>query len=240
MLTRVIGHSVHAVELVQGIGWNVMLAVIPVILAYLFTWLIQSRQTRGRVGSELLAALIFGSWLAFLPNTVYLMTEWRHFLRDAEVMDPLDMLIKARDIPSFRLSGPAGFFTLYMAIGILRFIYSIRPMERVLRGWRVPFPLVAPVLFILISIGVYLGLVVRLNSWNVVSHPGVVIYSISRITRHPMLMVVIGLFALFLWVIYEAGDLWADGIADRWAALTKRSGGVRTRPASGGASRGKV
>ena len=63
--------------------WNVFLAVIPVGLAYTIRLLVNQDGTiRPMLRAPVL--LLWLVWLAFLPNTCYLLTEWRHFLNVVE------------------------------------------------------------------------------------------------------------------------------------------------------------
>ena len=65
------------------------------------------------------------------------------------------------------------------------------------------------------SLGVYLGLIERLNSWNVVNHPAYVLRVTLIALTTPHLVRVISAFAVLLWIIYQLGDVWADGMALR-------------------------
>src|SRR4051812_24569935 len=60
--------------------WNLALAAIPVPAAYAFASRVRTaKASRSRlpVASAAVLGLV---WLVFLPNSCYLMTEWRHFL----------------------------------------------------------------------------------------------------------------------------------------------------------------
>jgi uncharacterized membrane protein len=84
----------------------------------------------------------------------------------------------------------------------------------------------------LISLGVYLGLILRLNSWDLVSDPDSVFLPISKIPGNHLLLVVLVVFALFLWGLYEALDIWVDGMLLRWEVIAKRHNGGPS-PAAG-------
>lgn len=205
--------------LAKNVTWNAMLALIPVVLAYIILW----TASRGKSSfvRNLVVAVLSIVWFVFLPNTCYLLTEWRHFLG---VLDANDLFLRSQaDRWVFiELSLWWLFYFLYSGFGMLTFALAIRPMEHlaVTRGaatwfWAVPF-------FVALSLGVYLGLVLRFNSWDLVSNPRPIWQAIVDIGGRPVLGAFILTFGLFLWVAYEAVDVWVDGLADRWSRVTGR------------------
>lgn len=211
--------------LVRNVLWNGMLAVIPVALAQIVFWLSNMRGSKPI--RNILITLLSLVWLAFLPNTCYLLTEWRHFLFWVDVRDPF---------VSPRLGGPllekivamSVFYLLYSGFGMLTFALAIRPMKYLacrrgaaVRFWAVPF-------FIALSIGVYLGLVLRFNTWDLISRPRLVWSALVDLGSRARLLTFIFAFGLFLWAAYEAMDIWIDGLRDRWDHITGK--GQRVRP----------
>lgn len=212
--------------------WNLALAAVPVALGYLFA----SRRWSGagRGGLTRAAWVAVGLlWLAFVPNTGYLLTEWRHFL---EHVDRRGLALGAQDDPRLLLAiaTRACFYAAYSGFGVLALTLAVRPVERRLREARVPFAAAAPVLFGLISLGVYLGLVLRLNSWDLWERPGRVLEAIADVPARPWLASAVVLFAAGLWGLYEAVDLWLDAAAERvrprLARLARPLSRVAARP----------
>jgi uncharacterized membrane protein len=198
----------------RWILWNLSLAAIPVVAAYLLAAGVQGwtlRRRRVPWPAWLPLALI---WFAFLPNTCYLLTEWRHFLfdehftglRDAAETNRVLMLAVARQ---------GLFFLGYSGFGVLCFALSIRPIERTLREARVPLLPWAIPFFVLTSLGVYLGLIVRLNSWDLVTRPAYVLITAFQALMNPLLLQTILSFAVLLWLLYETVDIWVDGFSTR-------------------------
>lgn len=203
--------------LVRNVLWNGMLAVIPVVLAQVVLWL--SGMHGSRTIRNLAIAALSLVWFAFLPNTCYLLTEWRHFLFWVDVRDPFT---------SPRLGGPllekivamSVFYLLYSGFGILTFALAIRPMKYLaskrgaaVRFWAIPF-------FTALSIGVYLGLVLRFNTWDLISRPGMVWSALVDLGGRARLLAFILAFGLFLWGAYETTDIWIDGLKERWNRIT--------------------
>ena len=73
---------------IPNVIWNLFLAVLPVVLAFVIArGARRDRQATGHVRWGLWAPLAF-VWLLFLPNSCYLLTEWRHYL-DTLTQSPL-------------------------------------------------------------------------------------------------------------------------------------------------------
>jgi len=189
-----------------------MLAMIPVFAAYGLKTLLAVRPTallRYLLGSPL--ALV---WFVFLPNTCYLLTEWRHYLLP---LDAYNLYLRAGDDTMLLLRLVMGslFYLLYALFGMLAFTMAIRPVERMairrgvaVRFWAVPF-------FAAISLGVYLGLVLRFNSWDLATCPGQIWKATVEVGGRPLLALMILGFGAFLWASYEALDIWLDGFKQR-------------------------
>ncbi len=202
--------------------WNILLALIPVGLGQLLAanvekWTYKRRRVPLAAWTPL--ALL---WLLFLPNTCYLLTEWRHFLfdtgsitlrQDALVYPPLKLEVAAQGL----------FFAVYSAIGVLCFGLSIRPVACCLKRQRVRLlPLAVP-FFLLTSLGVYMGLNIRLNSWDLVTRPERVFRIAFHALTTPLLIAIIIGFAGLLWLLYEVIDIWIEGVERRVKAFGQRS-----------------
>jgi uncharacterized membrane protein len=203
------------------ISWNLFLAAIPVGLGYAAAWLGQALGERSRPWLWApLGALLIG-WLIFLPNSSYLFTEPRHLL---SAVERHDLWTRAHTDPwaAKRLAFWLGVSIFYVAAGAITFTLSVRPVKALACARGVAAPLWAGPFFALISLGVYLGLVVRLNSWDLLTRPAVVLDSAAGALARPFLLAAILLFGLFLWLVYEVLDIWVDGCALRWSRWVRK------------------
>ena len=192
---------------------NISLALVPVVLANVIRLLVNQDGTI----RPLLRAPVFilgMAWLAFLPNTCYLLTEWRHFLA---LVDYAHLGTRIQGDPSavIMLMEITLFYFVFSAIGVLAFALAIRPIARIakMRGmnlwvWGAPF-------FLLMSLGVYLGLVLRFNSWELIYKLGEIWASVLQLAFHPTRSLFILIFAAILWLVYLVIDIWVDGLALR-------------------------
>lgn len=208
--------------------WNLFLAVIPVVAAYLLVW-VDRRISRTRRGVAL--ASLGSLWLAFLPNSCYLMTEWRHFL-----FNPHFQAIRAatnpNDLSVLRVAKHAIFFLGYSGFGVLCFVMAIRPVVRLMKRYGFRPARFAPPFYFAVALGVYLGLILRLNSWDLVADPlGVLNSSIRAILNPPLLAVMIA-FAGVLALLYELIDIWFDGLSLRISRYGNASRRLVIVPAS--------
>jgi uncharacterized membrane protein len=196
-------------DIPQGVVWNLVLAVVPVVLGYGLAW------TLGRGAKQPLLKLLIGlplalAWLAFLPSACYLLMEWRDLL----VQPPWSGLLDDRQ-GMLRTVKWALFFLLYSGAGVLLFTLAIRPVEQWLRG-TMPHPVVlAPFLFFLVSLGVYLSLYRDLSGLDLFRRPLWVAHSTRGALTNTALLLPLGLFAALLWAVYEGVDLWVDGFTSR-------------------------
>jgi uncharacterized membrane protein len=151
--------------------WNLFLAVIPVALGYVVAVVGKYAAARRNVALWCGFVAFLLLWLAFVPNTCYLITEWRHLL---DRVDSRDLYQQSKQQPQLLIyiCILGLFYLCYSGLGVLSFTLAIRPVERLLRQRRFPFLKVAPVLFSMLSLAVYLGLIVRLNSWDLWQRPG--------------------------------------------------------------------
>ncbi len=200
----------------RWIAWNIFLAVIPVMAAYLLAagaqaWTVRRRRVPWIVWLPLILV-----WFAFLPNTCYLLTEWRHFLFDAHFTTLRDAADTNR-VLMLRVARQGLFFLIYSGVGVLCYTLSIRPIEQLLRAARAPLLLWAVPFFFLTSLGVYMGLIVRLNSWDIVTRPGHVLNIAVRAITNLLLLKTILIFAVLLWILYELVNIWVDGVVARLA-----------------------
>jgi uncharacterized membrane protein len=72
---------------------------------------------------------------------------------------------------------------------------------------------VVPAIFLLCSVGVYIGLVDRVNSWDPLNLRTITVIASApvHIASSPLLAIVVVLFAAFLWMFYRAATT-------RWVA----------------------
>lgn len=199
------------IDILPGVAWNTFLALIPVGLAYLINGIYHTKSYA--ILKKVSIAFLGLIWFIFLPNTCYLLTEWRHFLVEVGSSN-LHMRWQNNSISALSLMIRTLFYLCYSGVGILTFAAAIRPVSRIIGNyiklWIIGIPF-----FILMSLGVYLGLILRFNSWDILSRPHEIWWTIARIFYKPELAGLIILFAGFLWISYTAMDIWLDGFMCR-------------------------
>lgn len=205
----------------RWIAWNLFLAVIPVVAAYV-AWAGLTRWPARRYPLLLILWIpLLVVWLAFLPNTCYLLTEWRHlFIEDGLRESVLRAEYDRAAMLSIAKWGL--FFLLYSGAGAACFVLSIRPIHGLIRRSGISGVLVGIPFFLLTSVGVYLGLIVRLNSWDLANRPDYVWQSWMQAVENPTVLKVVIVFAALLWLLYWIGDVWVDGFRARFHAVMKR------------------
>lgn len=128
--------------------WNLVLAWLPLVLAGLLV----VTYARSRSSLELLT--VGAVWLIFLPNAPYVLTDFVHLGFEHRLFDTVL-------IGSFALTA--------LALGFVSLVLVQLVVTRIggaLLGW-----LVAIGSLFAASFGIYLGRVLRFNSWDVISRP---------------------------------------------------------------------
>jgi uncharacterized membrane protein len=166
--------------------WNLFLAWIPFALALLL-------YDRHRRGARLVQLLALGLlWLLFFPNAPYIVTDFR-YLTDltGKTFWFEGLLIGTAAVTGLLL----GFMSLYLIQAIVRRVAGTR------YAWLFVFVALA-----LSSVGVYLGRVLRWNSWDVFVRPGSLLAELARVLvdpfAHPRPIAMTILFTSFLLASY--------------------------------------
>jgi uncharacterized membrane protein len=149
----------------SGLIWNLFLAWIPFALAVAVYdgW----RRKRARGTLVVLGAL----WLLFFPNAPYIVTDFVHLERTADAPYWYD----AVTVSAFAWTGVLlGFASLFLVQTV------VRQWRGVVAGW-----VFAAVALALGSLGIYLGRVLRLNSWDALEHPSVLPRIMHAVARDP-------------------------------------------------------
>jgi uncharacterized membrane protein len=191
------------------VAWNLFLALIPVLLAVSIAglnWRFPALRAKWWVWAPL--GLL---WLGFLPNTCYLLTEWRHFL-DLITRDSPFVRSAAHDKNDLVwLIALIAFYVLYTGIGLLSFSMAIWPLDRLVRAGK----MLKALFFSACSLGVYLGLIKRLNTWDAWRHPLTVVLAALHTLTNPFLLVLIVAFAGVIWLNYWIFEVFVDGLLAR-------------------------
>ena len=206
--------------------WNLFLAIVPVVLAFTIARGVRrERQATGRTRWLLWGPLAV-VWLAFLPNSCYLLTEWRHYF---ETLTRSPLYAQARQGGDGRMDFfvVTGFYLVYSGAGLLAFFLAVWPLDRLTRPRLGRLGAVMrPLIFPLCALGVYLGLMRgRFNSWDLVSGARVadLLATAGQVFQRPTLLLFIILFGALLWLFYAAFDIWMDGAAWRLSQRRSRS-----------------
>ena len=162
---------VTAYRLASGSGdldyllWNLALAWVPFVAALALD---DVRSTPLSLQLPLLAL-----WLAFFPNAPYLVTDLIH-------IDPADRTFAS-------VLGDVALVSV-APVGLALGFSSLMLVERVVRGrFGARTALVVAVLSLVVaSLGIYLGRVVRLNSWDLLTRPRVVGSVLHQLVRNPL------------------------------------------------------
>jgi uncharacterized membrane protein len=156
--------------------WNLFLAWVPYRIS---AWLTQTGGRTAFRGVKLVPAIIrvtgLIAWLLFIPNSFYILTDLYHLAdnhRSTRVPEWFDLIL----ILSFAMNG------LLLGIRSTRQVEKLlAPDASFLRRWAFLYPVMW-----LNGWGVYIGRVLRYNSWDIVANPIDLLGDIFRMIVHPL------------------------------------------------------
>ncbi len=146
--------------------WNLFLAWLPLV----FAWLLVKRLGASAWLSLQSMALTF-LWLAFLPNSFYMITDFIHLHATGEVGLLYDIVM----LSSFIFNSlVVGFMSLYMVHRELLLRIRRRDAHMIVAG----------ILFVC-SFAIYLGRYLRWNTWDVLVKPAGILFDVSDYIINP-------------------------------------------------------
>ncbi|KZS41228.1 hypothetical protein AWE51_22750 [Aquimarina aggregata] len=143
--------------------WNLFLACIP----YLVTFLLGIKTT-----NRFVFWLGFTIWLVFLPNAPYILTDLQHIRISTLQTIWFDVLL----ILSFAING--------MIIGFV----SLQMMQKLLQAQfsKLKTHIIINATLLLCGFGIYLGRVLRWNSWDILQNPLAILSDIFKRVLFPI------------------------------------------------------
>ncbi|NNT71731.1 DUF1361 domain-containing protein [Flavobacterium sp. IMCC34852] len=164
--------------------WNVFLAFIP----YVITLHLLTLDLKKTAQFKVLA--IMGIWLAFVPNAFYIITDLVHLVNSDGHIFWLDLII----LSSYALIG--------FAFGIL----SLLDFEKILYQFTTVkiTSLIIPIICFLCGIGIYIGRILRYNSWDIISNPFELAYDLFQMAislKSILFSIHFGVFIYFSFLI---------------------------------------
>lgn len=169
--------------IIENFHWmtfNILLALLAVLLSWLFY----------KAKKGIIKIIFLITWLIFVPNTIYIFTDILHLMRQVNKMN---------------LFGAIILFTQYAALfitGFLTYILSLYLIEKKLKHLRF---LIIGINF-LIGIGILLGRIHRLNSWDIILNMEKVGNATIEIISSPKLIslsILFGLLGNFIYFLFK-------------------------------------
>ena len=149
--------------------WNTLLALIPLGLSaglFRVRW-----RRRGALGWTVLWWTGVVAFVAFLPNAPYVVTDGIHLVRRLEMN------------PSWVRSGILVLgFSLFFLVGLEAYALCIQNLRRYLGRTIVPLELA---IHGLCAVGIYLGRVLRFNSWDLLGNGHAILHAAHKTVTQP-------------------------------------------------------
>lgn len=131
--------------------WNLFLAFIP----YFFISYLKSQISLHK--NKFKTTLILLAWLLFLPNSFYILTDLIHLSQSSKHLIWFDLVV----------------FSSYALVGFTVGILSLVEFENIIMNYSSSLftHLIIPLICFLCGVGIYLGRILRYNSWDILSNP---------------------------------------------------------------------
>ena len=171
--------------------WNLFLAWLPLAFAVRLIHILRRKLWSSWEGLTWTVL-----WLAFLPNSFYMISDFIHI----------------QDVPSANVLYDVFMFTSFIYTGVVLGFSSLYLIHLKLRQ-RLPTRLadfcVGLTLFIC-SVGVYIGRDLRWNSWNLLTNPGGLLFDIADRLEHPSAypQMILAIVSFFVLLVIMYGLLW--------------------------------
>lgn len=166
----------------QWMFTNILLALIPVLFG-------QIMYRNKNIFIALAAGII---WFLFLPNSIYLLTDFVNLVDDTKILSGLSLVI---DI---------FMYAILMAIGVVTFIIAVVPFEKILirtnKKINVFFSIF--ILNFFVGFGLVLGRFLRVNSWEVITNPLNVFVKSIAVIQIDKFFVWVVVFAIISQIVY--------------------------------------
>ncbi|TYQ27907.1 DUF1361 domain-containing protein [Pseudanabaena sp. UWO310] len=195
----------------QWMSWNLFLAIVPCLLSFIL-FIKRSPKRLPKNITWWLGLIVF---ILFLPNAPYIITDIIHFVDDVRTPEISDNGIIFVLIPQY---------TIFILCGFQCYVISLMRLIQYL-GWlklieRITFMEVG--MNFICAIGVYLGRVNRLNSWDVFTQPQYVMQHVFQNLENPnfffgtilFFLVFTSLYYVFKWINLAIAFYWQNH-ADR-------------------------
>jgi len=169
------------------LNWNLALAWLPLLLA----WTLKKR-LRNHPWLNWRSLVLTAMWLAFLPNSFYLVSDFVHLHDSREVSLLYDVVLFA----SFAFNGlTLGFISVYLVHKEL--LAKIRARDA---------HLVIAAVLLLSGFAIYVGRNLRWNTWDVLFNPAGLLFAISdrfiNSGSHPQMFTITLIFFALLASLY--------------------------------------
>lgn len=166
--------------------YNLILAFLPL----LFIWLYFAFR------NKLIKGLFLILWLFYLPNSIYIITDLIHLFEDWAKLTYTEKLIVLFQHITFEL------------LGLFAFLLAMYPFEKIVRKsqWKKQTTQILVGLNFLLGFAMVLGRVDRVNSWNIITDPSLVVRStIHTLTSFDLfsLAILFGLFANLFYFLFR-------------------------------------
>jgi len=163
--------------------WNLFLAGIPFAITQVF------KKYKQLQSLKIVTLIGFSSWLLFLPNSPYIITDLVHLHNDKSNLLWFDLFL----VFVFAFNG--------LLLGLLSMLDMFTMICEQYGNKIAKYALL--IVSLLCGYGIYLGRFLRFNSWDITTKPVTLILKIAQSLREPNAWLMTFAFGAFLWILFS-------------------------------------
>lgn len=204
----------YLIHLVRDVGTTYVVGAVAITLGLMgFDLWWHRRNTNMPMSRSLRWWLGFFTFVAFLPNAPYVLTDVIHLIRDIR-SGYSAWIVTLALIPMY---------LVFMAVGFQSYVLSLINLGKYLQkeGWGKYILPTEITLHILSAIGIYLGRFIRFNSWDIVTNPDELVMTVLNdlVGKRPLLVMTVTF--VIITVLYWIAKLVTLAILERGHNKTK-------------------
>lgn len=182
--------------------WNLIYAWIPYIIALIIAAVVNN--SKRRIFAKIVLVILGIIWLVFYPNSPYLFTDFIHIIERASPAPIIRkfIIISTRSLVWYDIILSSSFAFIGHFIGLISIFIVHKSYSKVFIhhfGW-----IHICIAMFFGGFGVYIGRIIRFNSWEVFIKPLVILKEILLEFMHLRALVFSFVFGFFIFISYIA------------------------------------
>lgn len=162
--------------------WNLFLAGVPYLL-------IQYLKTYNSIKvKKFFTTIVLFTFVLFLPNSFYIITDFVHLSKSRDYLFWIDLIV----------------ISSYSVMGFILGIISLLEFEKIIKSFinKKTVSFIIPIVCFLCGFGIYIGRILRYNSWDIVNNPSLLVLDMITLLASTKALLFSLYFGFFIFIFY--------------------------------------